>query len=202
MSILAHPLILLAMGEKWSPAIPIICVLAVTTAVRTLGMISYPLAMATGNTKLLLKRSFQALTFRLPILVGGLYFDGMPGLLLARSLLCVVTVLLDMLVVKQICKLGIIYQILVHWRALESCCAMVLFARLMSAQLDFGPGRFELLSTLLAMGAATGLVYVACTFWLWMIAGKPEGPEREILRVLNGSWGYFGLMRREMTSRS
>src|SRR5690606_5827125 len=65
-AVIAEPLILLLMGEKWAPAIFIVQALASVFAFQTLGSLVQPLGMATGVTKLLFIRDSQMLVVRMP----------------------------------------------------------------------------------------------------------------------------------------
>lgn len=55
-AIVAEPLVLLTMGEKWSHAITIIQLLAAIFALQTLSSAVQPLAMAMGQTRMLFNR--------------------------------------------------------------------------------------------------------------------------------------------------
>lgn len=202
MSILAQPFILLIMGQKWLPAVEFVEVFAVTTALQTLGMIAYPLALATGHTKLLLRRSLQDFVFRLPVLISCLYFGGIQGLLLARSLFCISTVLLDMLVVKEISQLSFRDQFLPHWRTLFCCCILMFLSRAIGQYLNFGSTQFELLFALLAQGLVAVAVYCACLIGLWKASNKPPGSEREILGLFARMFEHITVIRKAISARS
>jgi O-antigen/teichoic acid export membrane protein len=185
MAILAEPLVLLAMGHNWTSAIYVLQILSVATGFQTLAMVHEPLSMATGNTRLTFRRSLQLLGFRLPIIIIGLYYGGLPGLMVARVILAIYGVFLDMLVIKQVLNLSFMHQFLPHWRTIIGCCAMGVFAWLCGSSLNFGPTSFDLLATIALKGVLAGMVYLVCIFVLWALSNKPNGPETELLRVLN-----------------
>ena len=183
MALLSQPFILLVMGTRWLEASYIIQVLAITIAVQTLGTIAYPVAMATGGTQLIFKRSLQALSFRLPITLAGLYLDGLRGLLIARTILCVTSTSLDMAVVKQVTALGFRHQIWSNRRTIASCLVMSLAVLLSGRVLSFGTGTFALIATILVNGSIALATYLATMFGLWSLTGKPIGPEREFAQL-------------------
>ena len=69
--VLAEPIVLLVLGEKWLPAVPLIQGIAAAEALRTMHH-SGPLALATGHTKALFRRDLQVLMVRVPLLFGGI----------------------------------------------------------------------------------------------------------------------------------
>ena len=70
-ALLASPLILHFMGEKWAPAVIVAQGLSAIFALQTLGSLAQPLGMAAGATKLLFKRDVQMFFVRLPIITAG-----------------------------------------------------------------------------------------------------------------------------------
>ena len=75
-ALLASPLILHFMGEKWAPAVIVAQGLSAIFALQTLGSLAQPLGMAAGATKLLFKRDVQMFFVRLPIDHGGNFPGG------------------------------------------------------------------------------------------------------------------------------
>ena len=68
-AVIADPLVRLALGEKWVPAIFIIQALSSVFAVNTLGSLVQPLGMSKGETKILFLRDTQMLLVRVPIII-------------------------------------------------------------------------------------------------------------------------------------
>ena len=79
-ALLASPLILHFMGEKWAPAVIVAQGLSAIFALQTLGSLAQPLGMAAGATKLLFKRDVQMFFVRLPVIrrefAGGTAWPG------------------------------------------------------------------------------------------------------------------------------
>jgi len=183
MAVLADPLIRLALGEKWLAAIPIVQVLSITYAIKTLGTTADSLAMATGQTRMLFHRNLQALALRLPIILVGLYLGALEGLLVALVITTILGIMLDMMVVKQICGLTHIRQILDNGRALSSGIIMAGLTLFVVGFLPFGNETASSLARIF-IGSLVGLaIYSASMFLGWVIAGQPNGPEREIMEI-------------------
>lgn len=192
----AYPLVLLTMGRHWISAIYVLQILAVATAFQTLAMVYEPATMALGKTRLFFRRSLQLLAIRLPATVAGLYFGGLPGLMVALVFLAGVGLFLDMLVMKEAVGLRFRDQLLPHWRTVSSCCAMGGFSWLVGSSFNFGSTDLELVYTIILKGALAGTVYLVCLFGLWVLANKPAGAEQDCLRVLKTLLRYSGSVSR------
>lgn len=181
----ADPLIRLALGGKWLATIPIIQVLSVAYALKTLGSTAEPLAMAVGETRLLFKRNFQLFLVRTPIVIAGLYLQGLDGLLVALVVTTFVGIAFDVLMVRQICALNLSRQLLENTRTLISASVMfgltIAVVRLLPLGNEATANAIKVVA-----GVAFGIVvYLATTLIAWKMAGRPEGPEREILSIVH-----------------
>ncbi|HVR51070.1 MAG TPA: lipopolysaccharide biosynthesis protein [Pseudorhodoferax sp.] len=183
-ALVADPLVRLAMGEKWVPAIAIVQALAAVYALQTLGSSADALGMALGRTRLLFVRSLQMLLLRIPLIVAAMLLYGLPGLIAARVCTGLVATAVNMLVVRQLIGLGLRAQLQANRRALLASCAMV--AAALAAALPFAPSTEprQLALQAAAMGAAAALGYFGATALLWHGARRPPGPEQELQRLL------------------
>ena len=193
---LARPLVLLAMGEKWEPAVLVIQVLASVFAFQTLGSLSQPLAMATNNNRMLFHRDLQGFVMRVPIVLTGMFLAGLPGVIYARAITGSIGVALHMQVVKKIPALSFTQQLSANLRSILSVMAMA--AAVLTYEnywIDWDVGTF---TRLIQLGVLVGLgagVYVVVHGAIWLAAGRPSGPEAEGLRLLAG-------LRRKILSSS
>ena len=195
-ALIAHPLVLLVLGPKWEPAVIVIEVLASVFAFQTLGSLSQPLAMATANTQLLFWRDLQGFAIRLPTIAIGMLAAGLPGVLYARALSGSVAIGLHMNVVRKITGLGFIDQLRVNLRAIISVAAMagaLTFLNFIGR--PWGDSKLALLERLGVMVGTGAVVYVGATALLWQLAGRPEGPETELLSMARKVLTKAGLHR-------
>lgn len=183
-ALVADPLVRLAMGEKWVPAIAIVQALAAVYALQTLGSSADALGMALGRTRLLFWRSLQMLLIRVPLIVAAMLLYGLPGLIAARVCTGLVATAVNMLVVRQLIGLSLRAQLQANRRALLACGAMV--AAALAAALPFAPSTEarQLALQAAAMGTAAALGYFGATALLWHGARRPPGPEQELQRLL------------------
>jgi len=179
-AVVADPLVRLMMGEKWLPAVIVIQILASVFALQTLGAPNQPLAMATGDTKLLFKRDLQGFLFRIPMIVAGMMLDGLHGILYARAFVGTVGIALALNVVKKITGLTFREQLIVNWRALTSVAIMAVVVIVVESLFGHRTTPVGLFIKLAGSALAGGVTYIGCSWLLWRIAGRPKGPETEV----------------------
>jgi O-antigen/teichoic acid export membrane protein len=182
-AVTAEPLVLLAMGEDWRPVIPVIQILASIFAVQTLATPVQPLAMGLGATRALFNRSLLTLAIRVPITIAGLLAGGLMGLLWARCATGLIGMVINMHLVTRLIAIPVLRQITGNARALAATAAM--------AAATFGAGQVlmpgdagnwpALLLQATGMIVTGALVYPAAMFGLWFAAGRPDGPERDMI---------------------
>jgi lipopolysaccharide exporter len=184
-AIIADPLVRLTMGENWLSAVFIIQALAAVFAFQTLGSLSQPLALATGQTPLLFKRDLQALLYRVPFILIGMYCYGLTGIVYARVFAGSAGLFLNTNIVTRITGLTFVEQIRTNARALVSSVFMATSAttlnQLFQPTLDATRNTEEIVVLVLFSAA----VYVGSTFFLWAVSGRPTGPETELISMIS-----------------
>lgn len=183
-ALIAHPLVLLWMGSKWLPSVIVIQILSCIFAIQTLSSSVHPLAMAQGKTKLLFRRDVLNLTIRLPMILVGMYFWGLLGIIYARAFSGLIAMYINMRFVRSMIGTGVVEQLGYSVRSAISVIVMilgVLFTEYIIGQDGASIALFLKLVLFIIVGA---LFYVSTHITLWWIAGRPVGPEVEILRIL------------------
>ncbi|WP_161790322.1 lipopolysaccharide biosynthesis protein [Inquilinus limosus] len=189
-ALIAKPLVLLTMGEKWLPAVLIIQFLSGIFAVQTLSSSLQPLAMALGATRSLFKRDLVNLGIRIPLIIVGMIFYGVPGVVVARCISGTANTLVNMAMVRHLLNLPIRTQLAANARALASTVAMVLLVSALDRWTGEGTAALFLVSKIAILSCAAVLTYLASTICLWVVAGRPTGPESEIASL------FMGVLRR------
>jgi hypothetical protein len=141
--------------------------------------------MAVGETRLLFKRNFQLFLVRTPIVIAGLYLEGLDGLLVALVVTTFVGIAFDVLMVRQICALNLSRQLLENTRTLISASVMFGLTIAVVRLLPLGNEATANAIKVVASVAFGIVVYLATTLIAWKMAGRPEGPEREILSIVH-----------------
>jgi O-antigen/teichoic acid export membrane protein len=184
-ALVAYPLVLLIMGAKWLPAVTVIQCLASVFAFQTLGSLSQPLAMATNNTKLLFYRDLQGFIIRMPTIIIGMLVAGLTGVLYARILTGSLAIILHMNVVRRITGLGFKDQMRVNLRAITAVAVMAsVLMSLNAVQSGWGNSTEILLARLVSLIALGSVSYIGTSLVLWKRAGCPDGPETELINMV------------------
>ena len=198
LALIADPLVRLCMGERWHPVALIIQVLASVFAIQTLGSLSQALAMAAGTTRLLFIRELQDILIRVPSIILGLWLDGLMGVIYARALTGMILVLLHMQVVKRVTGLTFMAQFAANTRSLASVGVMVAVVFPLSQIVErFGVSSINLLLEILVLVVFGAFSYLGSNAMIWIFSGKPNGPEREALKLATSLIQRF---RPKMTS--
>ncbi|AKH44337.1 O-antigen/teichoic acid export membrane protein [Altererythrobacter atlanticus] len=180
-ALVAERLVPLAMGEKWIPSIIVIQILSSVFAFQTIGSIAHPLAMAMGETKALFKRDLQLLFIRLPMIVAGLVFGGLMGVLIARVFSGLIVIGFNMAIVKSLIGQSIVKQLTNSWRSILSVGLMVIGVESLSGVMPVSGDWFVQLAQLAGLIAVGGLIYLGGGLLVWIAAGRPQGPEASAL---------------------
>jgi O-antigen/teichoic acid export membrane protein len=178
-ALVADPVVRLALGEKWLGAIPVIHLIAATYSIDTFGSLVAPLGMAMGQTRLLFMRNLQKFAIRVPMIAAGMLLGGLMGVLYFRALAGILTVGVDMSMVKRVAGVSVLDQFRANRRAILSSIAMILAVLLFQRLIPVAHDKEALIVTLGSTILLGGLIYVGTSLLLWRIAGSPYGPEKE-----------------------
>lgn len=183
-ALIAEPLVRLTMTDKWLPVVFIIEALAAVFALQTIGTLASPLAMATGRTKLLFRRDMQNLAFRLPLIAAGMMIAGLPGIVYARVLSGIISIPLNMAIVREVIGVSLRAQVLQVHRSIIAVALMVGAVILVDFVLGEAEGQYALVKRILVFIATGAGSYIGAHGLLWLYACRPAGPEREAIRAL------------------
>jgi lipopolysaccharide exporter len=194
-ALIADPLVRLFMGERWIPVIFIIQTLSLIYAIQTIGTQVQPLAMAKGETKLLFVRNVQMLFIRLPILLAGLAFGGMYGMVVARVTAGLVGVFINLGLVRRLIGLPILEQFHANLRALIATVVMAALVAGLDTLMPAGSHHLNLLAKIVVLSFVGAVTYCGVSYLLWRRSGCPTGPESDIARVLQRVGGRLRTSR-------
>jgi lipopolysaccharide exporter len=183
-TLVAEPLVHLMLGPGWEPAVLIVQVLATSLAICTLSSLTHSLGMATGNTRLLFRRDWQALLGRVPPVIILMFIYGMPGVLVGRVIGSAIDTWANLAVASEITGLSMWQQLRANGRSFLAILAMVA-AVLVLPKIG---GDVPQIALRAVVGAS---VYVAFRFASWRLLGKPDGPEVELLGLAGRVVGRF-----------
>jgi PST family polysaccharide transporter len=179
-ALIAEPLVLLTMGERWRPVIFIIQALASIYALQTLATLTQSLGIAKGQPRLLFVRSLQMFAIRVPLLVVGMLVDGLRGVVFARVLTGLIAIGFNMFLVRRFIALSLSQQLAPNIRSLISAAVMALLTWLLMPALPDGSDGATMTLRIAFTSAAALTIYCASTVVMWLAMGKPPGPETEV----------------------
>ncbi len=185
MALVAEPFVRLFMGEKWLGAVFIIQALSCVFALQTLGSLAGPLAMASGQTRLLFVRDTQAFVYRIPLIAIGMYLDGLHGVVYARIIGGGLTIICNAAVVRRVAGLSFVAQLRPNVRALVAAAGMAAIAIPTSRLLPPPHGAAgEVLTIVIIMGIGAA-TYALLTGVMWVLGGRKDDFVHEIVLVIS-----------------
>lgn len=179
-ALVAEPLVAFILGPEWAAAGLVIQVLSAVFAIQALATPFMPMAMGLGRTRLIFVRDLINLVVRYPIIIIGLFWGGLVGLLAARCITGTFILLLDLILSRRLIGVTILGQVFASWRAGVAAGLMALAVWGMQLS-GIHAATLTHLAILIGTGATT---YLIATLALWLLSGKPSGPEREVVDML------------------
>jgi O-antigen/teichoic acid export membrane protein len=185
---LAVPVML---GPNWQAAVPLLSLLALAGATRTLTASTISIQYATGQPQLqTFTTGLQALTL-VPMVVAGVSTMGVVGAAwayLLHSLLVFMPISYWFLLRRTPIQFSDVWQPL--WRPLAAAAVMFMVVRPVAAAWAV-PGALEALPRLILMVGLGVLAYLGSIMLLWRASGLQEGPERTVLHILRNTVRNF-----------
>lgn len=180
LALVAEPVMMLALGETWAPAVPVVQILAGIFAVQTLSSALQPLAMATGQTRMLFLRDCVNFIIRVPLMVAGVMMGGLIGAVIARCFSGLISTAIGIGLVNRLLSISPLEQLRANARTILATIVMISGTGLwiIAASDALGNGWKALITV--AMGAA---LYIVTLLASWQIMGRPRGPELDFLQI-------------------
>lgn len=176
LSLLAEPVVRLALGSKWQACWPMLQWLALPLIPALITAPLGSLAMTTGRTETTLHRNMVELMVKIPLVLVGAYYYGTYGLIAGRLISAVVMLAVCTWLVRRLIRLSIMEQLLGLWRPL--CAGAVMALTLFAIRPVLHDLRGIPLGIGLAVCGGTALAgYLATLFALWLANGRPLGIE-------------------------
>jgi lipopolysaccharide exporter len=183
LSLAATPLVTLAFGQGWEQAVPVLRILSLSFTVMVFGHLSLHLLSAHALLGRLVGITLAAAVARVGLLALMIPAFGLTGAALAAA---VATILEQVLIVAAtLRRLKVTPAAMARrtWRPMlaATVMAVVLFGAGLGWADDPDPIR------LMEAVVAGTLVYTAVLWGSWVFAGRPAGPETDILALLRGA---------------
>ena len=187
MSICAELLLRLAFGEKWLTSATILSWLAIAAIPSFLTSPLPALALSAQRVQLVTRLIVIELLVKFPLMLVGILSYGIPGVLGARLITALVMSGCGMLTVRELIGLRVRDQLLATWRPVISAGIMTLLIMPIKAGLGEGQGYYQLVSNFGIVVGVGVIAYVGSMFFLWNLAGRPDGIECNVAGLLGRS---------------
>jgi O-antigen/teichoic acid export membrane protein len=198
-SLLADPLVKLALGWNWRDAVPVVQIIAISGLFHVIIQTGGNIFGVRGETRMLFQMSLLSAVLRVPLLVFLISRHELVGAALAVVAILGAEAALYITVTAR--KLAIRPRDFVGavWRPAVATAGMCL--ALVHAGLGWTAARGDVVDMVLHAGAGVvlgALVYGAILAAAWLATGRPPGAEQILLRFATGfipARGRSGLNR-------
>ncbi|GAA3789916.1 lipopolysaccharide biosynthesis protein [Qipengyuania pelagi] len=181
----AQPVVLIVLGAKWLPAVPVLQAVAIASSVQAIQN-ALPLAMATGRTNEILWRNVRSFLIQMPLLVLGLAvgrgsaLGGLEGLSIALVASAIANSAINMAMVRKLVASPFSEQISLAARPFLASVVMAALVLLLVGMFPAAGTDLPSILTLAAIIAAGIAAYAASLFALHAMFGGPASSEREL----------------------
>lgn len=187
-AILSDLIVLIAVGEKWLPAVQVVQILAIVFGLQSLSSSVNPLARAHGKTRELFWRDILIFFVRVPIVLVGIWFGGLIGLLYGRVISGTIGIFINLVLVKMIIQVSVREQIIANWRSIVSAIVMAVLVFFLKGHLIINHFAQHHVAVLIICTFAGVTFYSSMMYVLWVVSGKNIGPETEIFQLCKQVW--------------
>jgi O-antigen/teichoic acid export membrane protein len=183
-SLNADLIVRLILGEKWAAAAPILQWLCFVMIPPLFSGPIIPLATTVNRTSVFLRLSLIELVIKLPLLLIGLVYYGIAGVIAVRLITAVAVAGCTMVVVRELIGLRLRDQLFGPWRASLSVGAMAAIVALIQGHLAFPSNFYQSVYNLVIVSSAGALVYITSMYLLWRSVGYPDGVENHVAKLV------------------
>lgn len=190
-AVLAEDLVVLMIGAKWLPAVPIIQIMAISRCLNTVHNVR-AVAMATASTKQLFYRNLVVFCTRWPLTLLGMYlFRGDPyamliGAMLGQAASNVFSLALNVQLVSYISAISARDHLALMWRPFVSVATMSAIVLLADSAIAPATEPLFLGLRALALAILGALIYFGVLYAIWVIRGRGDTTEKELVTIVRG----------------
>lgn len=187
-SLIADPLVKLALGPKWLGAIPVVEALGPAGSVAAFGFICSALLSAYGLLEALFSIQTVCTVVRLALLIPLVMTQGIAGAAVAMAMATAIETLLYLAITFRRFGFGLSDLLWHTWRCLFATGVMALMLYMAGLAWHHYSGDSAALLFRLLIAVSTGAaIYMAVLALTWWAAGRPAGGEADLLELMNRS---------------
>lgn len=187
LSLLAEPLVLVILGEKWLSAAQIIQWLAAISIFTLPGAALAPLALSLDRTRFMTLRTGIEFVVIVPSMIFGIMHYGIWGAIAARGVATAVTFAATLFIVRRLIDLPIRSQIAPLLRGIIgiTCMAGTIWICRPTLSAQSNTDKYSLFLDIIQCGLISGIVYLLAIYILWVMSGRPNGVESNVVRFVS-----------------
>ncbi|KPF41896.1 lipopolysaccharide biosynthesis protein [Rhizobium sp. AAP43] len=193
LTVLAEPVLRLAVGDKWVFAAPIFQGLCIVSIITLPSAIMPPLAMVRDRTSLVALRMAIEFAVRIPVTIAAVIQFGLAGAIGARLVGVLVAYLTCILIVRHLIGLSLRRQVAVFAKALLPALPMALGLWWIEPNLAALPAGILLFVALSAASAGAMALFWLCALLLWILTDRPAGLEKIVIEKLRAGRQRFSV---------
>lgn len=183
-ALLSEPLVRVILGEKWLGSAYILQWLALIALPSTLSVAFSPLAFAAGKTQMIFKRSLFELFVKLPTIGFGAWYASIDGVIWALLFTALASSGYSLSGIQKLTGFSVINQLSGIERSFAATLALVPVGILAGRYMKQFSG-LELSAMLIAVMFALLILYLAVSWAVWFVAGRPTGIESIAIKWLH-----------------
>ncbi|MDU6134717.1 oligosaccharide flippase family protein [Bradyrhizobium sp.] len=187
-SVNSDAIVRLVIGQKWLEAAPILHWLALGIIPSLFVGPLMPLATTLNRTVAFFRLNLAELCLKTPLMLVAIAHYGIAGVIAVRLVTATAVAGYAMYMVRGFIGLSLRGQLLGPWRAAASVA--IATAAMIGAQHAISDAN-DMLSVavkLAAVSVSGAICYWGTMFVLWSAAGRPDGLEDHIVKVVGGYW--------------
>jgi O-antigen/teichoic acid export membrane protein len=186
-SLISGPVVALAFGQNWLDAVPVVAVVGAAWTLTSFGNVSGAMLNARCMLRTLLGVTMASTVLRLPLLLLLLPLYGLLGAAVAIAIVMAMENMALVVLTLRLLQLRASRLLAAVARPILATAVMVLVTWLSGLGWTGAPETASRAAWLMAGGIAAGAVsYTLALVGLWLLAGRPVGPESDVLSVLRG----------------
>ncbi|WOH68047.1 oligosaccharide flippase family protein [Bradyrhizobium sp. BWA-3-5] len=186
-SINAEPVIRLVLGQKWVSGASILSWLSLAMIPPLLAGPLIPLATTLNKTNVFLRLSSIELFIKTPLMLVGLTYYGIPGVIAVRLMTATAIWGYTLFVIRELIGLRLRDQLLGPRRTVISTAIMAAAIAPLQGRFTDQHNLVQLVVDLTIVGGTAVAAYVVSMFLLWRAAGSPDGAELHVTKLLVNS---------------
>lgn len=194
-SLVAHDVILLAIGEQWLPSVPIVQAFAIIAALSMVIIVPQLGLKALGRLKILVWREVVTVFTMAALVIPGAIYWGLWGVLTARVITEIARFIFALWAIRRYAGFHVRLFLKQSWRSVVAVTFMSGLVYLTQVSLVEGdsPG---ILAWRSAAQMSVGFASYSCALLgLWHLCGRPKGPETFLLDKFSGVLGKLRFAR-------